>query len=201
MTTLYLGPDRGPPRGLMIWVNRIVAFHQIRVQGFYTRGRPKHSRIPCGVLGGIILTSNHRVTLKISFWAFPRSVLSTWLGMDSFHWIMNNPTMKGLFSSPHFLLESGLLTLHVRRLSPQKLIELPQAMYKVWESSWHAHWFLSWKDWLAWSSSEDKIHFLDSCSALFIRVKCRVQSVLKPTRKSGDSGVEIAIELSKHGWL
>ena len=54
-----------------------------RVQGLYTRGRPEHSPIPCGVLGDTILAPNHMALDEISGRAFPRPELSSRTGWGS----------------------------------------------------------------------------------------------------------------------
>jgi hypothetical protein len=61
-------------------------------------GRPEHSAIPCGVLGGTILAPNHRALDEISGRAFPRPGFPSRAGWGS---------SVGLFQSCPLIIRRG----------------------------------------------------------------------------------------------
>ena len=92
---------------------------------------------------------NHRVGLKKSGQVFPRSELSTWGGLGSYvgYWTYVPLDYKKFILFTTFFpqeqrdLNSGLITVHVSTLGPQKLIKLGQIEGLIGhESSWCSGW-------------------------------------------------------------
>ena len=107
---------------LKIWSTMIAWFHQM-----WPRVGLKHSLIPCGVLGDIILVTNFRASLKESGWAITH-------GLDWAHLLDNKylrcQFMKGYSLSLHFL---------------PRTLGLASSFY-TWQS-W-IHFFLIKLDWI-----------------------------------------------------